>query len=1067
MPDYNTYPAVDEENLFPDPIIRALAFSDRFDKRFVDATWSKGALPEDTDLNTFITPGLYRISSGIAPKNLPPLSGTSTSASGFLTISNIAGTSATWAIQEYVRYGNYNERWWRISRNTTGAWADWQRLVGAAELDSLLENIRGELDWRKGVLPEGTDLNTFHTAGVYRISTAQPKNMPPFVNPSTAISGFLTVTNIKATNAVWSQQEFVRYGTSFERWWRISSNTTGSWNPWTRIPNEILSEGIKNDLLVQDFTRRRGGIKKVSTGVVSLRFDHGLANFNSKIRPVLERLKLPYSLALCSGQWDRPENVGVTPAMVNSWVTGGLAEIWNHTKDHGSGDNSEKQWKAAIDDGLSELKTQIPAAQIDGFAVPGSSGTSFGGFTNGNTVEQFYETDGGKYLLSKHAVVSGYIPGYRVLDGIVRQGQGHTTIDAASLSSVTTRIKAVQSTNEGLQLMLHPSLVDTEGYATTAVITSIFEYIAAERDAGKLTVLGPYDALLAEYGHEPWSKTPIAKGSLDDIFTPGVYEITSSAGTTGKPTQANTLGELTVMGKSYPVQTYIAWDTVPKMFYRRYISNAWSVWMPMTWRHAYLTSGTDLNTLTTEGSYGFATNGLLNLPETAGATGVLEVRSPSSVVSTQEILDYATGDKWFRRRTAGGVWNVWIKTGSDVQKSALGMFLKSGDDLNTIRTPGTYGFATKGLLNLPDTAGETGVLEVRKPSTLVDIQEILDWTNDDRWSRRSNSSGVWTPWVKVGTNLKKITDRIEVLETRGPGTTVPGPIGDGANVLDVGVHQHLMRETDLRRRLGPISTGDKAAVTLVFDHGTTKFRDIVLPVLREFKIPATLALNGSMMGSEIQSGGLEINSWSTIASWHHSDRIELANHTSTHTNASGYEAIYSEIIGGRIELETNLNDASTTDGTISIDSFIQIGTRTTTIPSGLQADAYDGFGDGLGIDKYYTTVAGRLIVDGHACASGQVPNWSKSYPLDGHIQIGCNGRWIDNGEAGIAETNVMINDAVAKKTRCIVRSHPSYIGTGSNISVPLFESFIASLAARRDAGELVILPFREWNIATL
>lgn len=975
MSEYKVYPSVDANHNFPDPIVRALSSHERFNKRFADTSWIKGSLPAGTDLNTFTTPGLYRITSE-TPTNLPPLTGTSTSASGFLTVSNIISSSATWAIQEYVRYGNYNERWWRISRNTTGAWGNWQRLVGATELEDALTSINmsvTEADWRRGVIPAGVDLNTLHTAGVYRVSSEQPKNMPPFVNPTLAPTGFLTVTNIKSTNAVWSQQEFVRYGPTPERWWRISSNITGGWNPWTRIPNEILSEGIKNDLLVQDFTRRRGGIKKVSTGVVALRFDHGLANFNSKIRPVLERLKLPYSLALCSGQWERTENVGVTPAMVNSWVVGGLAEIWNHSKDHGSGDNSEKQWKAAIDDGLSELRTQLPAAQIDGFAIPGSSGTSFGGFVSGRTVEEFFNTDGGKYLLSKHAVVSGYIPGYRVLDGKVRQGQGHVTIDTATLSAVTTRVKAVQSNNMGLQLMLHPSLMDTEGYATTAVVTSILEYIAAERDALRLTVLGPYDALLAEYEHEPWARTPISKGSLDDITIPGVYEITSASGTTGKPPLANTVGELTVMGKSYPVQTYIAWDTIPKMFYRRYINDAWGSWMPITWRHAYLTSGSDLNNVLTEGSYGFATNGILNLPESSGATGVLEVRSPSSTVITQEILDWNNGEKWFRRRT---------------------------------------------------------------------------------------TSGTWSPWIKTGTDLKKLTDRIEVVENRSPESTLP-------STIDVGIHQHLMRETDLRRRLGPISTGNKAAVTLVFDHGTLKFRDIILPILKEFNLPATLALNGSMMETEIQSSGTEINSWATIAGWHHNDRIELANHTSTHTNASGYAAIHSEIIGGRVQLETYLNDASTTDGSISIDSFIQIGTRTTTIPSGLQADAYDGFGDGLGLDKYYTTTAGRLIVDGHACVSGQIPNWSKSYPLDGHIQIGSNGRWIDAGETGLTDVNAMINDAVSKKTRCIVRSHPQYVDLTNRITSAQIRSFLSALAARRDAGDLVVLPFREWNIATL
>lgn len=668
MSEYKVYPSVDANHNFPDPIVRALSSHERFNKRFADTSWIKGSLPAGTDLNTFTTPGLYRITSE-TPTNLPPLTGTSTSASGFLTVSNIISSSATWAIQEYVRYGNYNERWWRISRNTTGAWGNWQRLVGATELEDALTSINmsvTEADWRRGVIPAGVDLNTLHTAGVYRVSSEQPKNMPPFVNPTLAPTGFLTVTNIKSTNAVWSQQEFVRYGPTPERWWRISSNITGGWNPWTRIPNEILSEGIKNDLLVQDFTRRRGGIKKVSTGVVALRFDHGLANFNSKIRPVLERLKLPYSLALCSGQWERTENVGVTPAMVNSWVVGGLAEIWNHSKDHGSGDNSEKQWKAAIDDGLSELRTQLPAAQIDGFAIPGSSGTSFGGFVSGRTVEEFFNTDGGKYLLSKHAVVSGYLPGYRVLDGLVRQGQGHVTIDSATLSAVTTRVKAVQSSNMGLQLMLHPSLVDTEGYATTAVVTSMLEYIAAERDAGRLTVLGPYDALLAEYTiMPPYRGLWQGGGDMDTWRTNmrGTWEVRDATGY-ARPANlpANLQASVPVLitidatDGGHTVQTVKVtgngqseWFRVSKV-YTGVGSANWSTWRRVdSTLRPRLDDGTDLDTLRLqahEGSFSITTAQALtltNLP-VPGAFGTLHVMSSLDGLASQ----------FFHQLTAGG-----------------------------------------------------------------------------------------------------------------------------------------------------------------------------------------------------------------------------------------------------------------------------------------------------------------------------------------------------------------------------------------------------------------------------
>jgi hypothetical protein len=46
--------------------------------------------------------------------------------------------------------------------------------------------------------------------------------------------------------------------------------------------------------------------------------------------------------------------------------------------------------------------------------------------------------------------------------------------------------------------MIHPSLVDSEGYITTAEIEGFLDAVVTARDAGQVAVMGPYDALLAD-----------------------------------------------------------------------------------------------------------------------------------------------------------------------------------------------------------------------------------------------------------------------------------------------------------------------------------------------------------------------------------------------------------------------------------------------------------------------------------------------------------------------------------------------------------------------------------------
>lgn len=76
---------------------------------------------------------------------------------------------------------------------------------------------------------------------------------------------------------------------------------------------------------------------------------------------------------------------------------------------------------------------------------------------------------------------------------MVRQGMGHITVDGYTLSQVQTYVEQAKTGKTALQIMLHPSRLNTEGYMTAATFLSVLEYIKAEETAGRLTVISPYE----------------------------------------------------------------------------------------------------------------------------------------------------------------------------------------------------------------------------------------------------------------------------------------------------------------------------------------------------------------------------------------------------------------------------------------------------------------------------------------------------------------------------------------------------------------------------------------------
>lgn len=359
-------------------------------------------------------------------------------------------------------------------------------------------------------LPAGSDIDSLRTSTDWVIrGTADAQSMlgawPEGVGRSVAH------IQVRATSNGLAFQQMQTYGADPQFLIRSSASTAGgpnfAWSTWKNLtkppaPAQVATEdhsALANTLLLQDFTRRRPVVKTGGKPAVALRYDHGLGNFRDKIVPTLKRLGLPAAICLNAGDWDRAENGGVTASQVNAWVAEGWLEIWNHSLNHTVPPVDPAALETQIKGGLDKLRADLPAATIDGYMPPGGPNDQTG-FEGGKTIEAWWKTAPGRAILKHHAVTSGYLPGtvYRTLDGEVRQGLTHYGVDSADLATMKSRVTEAYTPVRGVNIMFHPSLIDTAGYATSADYTAFLEWLAGERDAGRVQVMGCYDLLRAD-----------------------------------------------------------------------------------------------------------------------------------------------------------------------------------------------------------------------------------------------------------------------------------------------------------------------------------------------------------------------------------------------------------------------------------------------------------------------------------------------------------------------------------------------------------------------------------------
>ena len=267
---------------------------------------------------------------------------------------------------------------------------------------------------------------------------------------------------------------------------------------------------------------------------------------------------------------------------------------------------------------------------------------------------------------------------------------------------------------------------------------------------------------------------------------------------------------------------------------------------------------------------------------------------------------------------------------------------------------------------------------------------------------------------------------------------------------DVGIHQHMVRVNDLRRRIGQPRTRGRAAVAFIADHGTNNFNEIIVPLLQETGIRATIALNSQMYDPTMQRYQHDNRTnWTIVKGWHDNLGVEIANHGRTHKDQFTVEDIKTEIIGGRDELEANLPG-------VTVDTYVQVGLSGT--------NGFLGHNNGTTLASYYTTEAGRIIVDNHALYTGSLPG-GRIFDLDGEPKQGVNSYWIDTGAASITTAKAQIAVAIAQGKGVTIRIHPELLNAPGNTTTAELAEFMRHVGGLIAAKSVIPMTLREFALA--
>lgn len=500
--------------------------------------------------------------------------------------------------------------------------------------------------------------------------------------------------------------------------------------------------------------------------------------------------------------------------------------------------------------------------------------------------------------------------------------------------------------------------------------------------------------------------TELGSTDLDTVTTAGAYSQQFSAtASLALHYPVAVAGRLLVQANASGTQvTQMYWTFDSNANQRIYVRNyyqSWGEWkqLPLGGQNTgggsdvfrgTVASGTDVNTLDAPGFYSVPSvavaNTLVNWPTQRG--GILIVGGNTDTgVKSQDVLAHvsstAPNERYTRTKllASAATWGPW--TSPEWIKGRI----PSGTDADTFRTIGAWVVANASdATGLPGSG--MGVLEVVFiTSAGLSMQRFTERVaNDDVrvWHRYTLLVGGW-----AGVEWSLLN---------------PPSSGGGAGssrVTDVQVSDHASRvEIAASRRGGSIGTGGKPVFMWRFDHWLVAFRDLLLPILREYDLPATLNVNYDNM-SNPQNGAGSIT-WEHVQDWNQYDGIEIANHGATHTNASTMESIYHEVVEGRRLLEAAMPR-------VAVETWQEHGSAY-LVASDLDGDT--GLDLGREPKNFFESYAGRLVLAEHAVVEGK--NGSFYPPLTGRPQIGQSHYSMDRQTAAEAIATIQYAQQVGR-----------------------------------------------------
>lgn len=439
------------------------------------------------------------------------------------------------------------------------------------------------------------------------------------------------------------------------------------------------------------------------------------------------------------------------------------------------------------------------------------------------------------------------------------------------------------------------------------------------------------------------------------------------------------------------------------------------------------------------------------------AAGVLDIISSGfSTIQTMNTL--STPIQEHKRRWYNGSWSgPWeSQNNSGSGDSSSGYYrgvVPDGvtpEDMTGATYQGlwTYSSGQAAGWSIPSKAA--GFIEVTSSGASTLHQATTLTTPIQNFQRRWYNGNWSGPWETIGGGTPAPT------ESAGSDEYDMATSADAINLLIPSVvdptlsyeADHAALVADLKTRIGPVSTGGKAAIALVADHGTTAFKDWVWDALKARNIPFTMALAPEVhLDGKGDSRHTATND--DIKQWV-SEGLAIASHSGDHDGATGYFDVSRQIVTSKKKLEEKLET--------TVDCWVQPGYV-------LANGSYDGFGTGQSASRYIDYYAGRLLQQTYPVITGYAGD-SFVYPGDADLPVGVRRSLVERKDAyqGVLD---YIQQAIDTGGKHVSFIHPYALVESSSTYVTRTEylAFLDWLVQKRDAGDLVLLTLPELAIS--